>query len=56
MTKYIVPKVHRIEEAPTPGHRGSSKKPDRTIDVCLSCPYKYCRGECDRVRRKGNAG
>jgi len=48
----------RIEEAPT--EKRPNKKygqaHEENIEVCLSCPYKYCRGECDRIRRKGNAG
>ena len=27
-------------------------RPDRTIDICLSCPEKVCKGECERIRRK----
>jgi len=56
MKEYILPKGHRIEEVPTPGQRGQKRKPDRTIDICLNCPMQKCKGECDRVRRKGNAG
>lgn len=28
-------------------------RPDRTIDICLTCPEKVCKkGECERIRRK----
>ena len=45
-----------LEEEPTApaGQRNRfRRKPDRTIDICLSCPEKVCKkGECERVRRK----
>lgn len=52
-----VREVHgrRLEEEPTApaGQRNRfRRKPDRTIDICLTCPEKACNGACERVRRK----
>ena len=44
-----------LEEEPTApaGQRNRfRRKPDRTINICLSCPEKVCKGECERIRRR----